>query len=163
MEAPKIIELVQQPALKQAAKPVLSEFEAKIQQLVDLVKEKGLNAVAQDFQIKLTKKGTIDRRTKIGRALFAALESEPDLQKPQKKPAVKRVNAKVPASVVQTFTVKDIQAATQKVNSTIPALKKMLQSQIKTSSEESSSDSSYNPNKRAKDGDSEESWESVEK
>lgn len=141
---------------------MLSEFEQKINQLVDLVKEKGLSAVAEEFQIKLTKKGTIDRRTKVGRALYAALESEPDLKKPKPKPAAKRAKAKVPASVVQPFSAKDILAATKKVNSTIPALKKMLESQIKASSEDSSSDSSYKPNTKANDGDSEASWESVE-
>ena len=40
------------------------------------VREKGLKEVAEKFNIMLTKAGNIDRRTKIGRALFAKLESE---------------------------------------------------------------------------------------
>jgi hypothetical protein len=52
---------------------VLSDFEKKIQFLVEEVKARGLRAVADDFNIKLTKADNLDRRTKIGRALFTAL------------------------------------------------------------------------------------------
>jgi hypothetical protein len=85
------------------------------------VRERGLRAVADEFDIKLTKAGNPDRRTKIGRALFTALQAEPIA--PKLKHAVNKSKANVPSSLVQEFSAIDLLVANKKVNNTIPALK----------------------------------------
>jgi hypothetical protein len=96
--------------------PELSDFDRKINHLVELVQERGLKSVAEEFNIMLTKCGKCDRRTKIGRALFARLENEVPVAEPVKKRAP-RVKAVVPESV------SDLAKATQMVQKCVPVIK----------------------------------------
>lgn len=52
----------------------MTEFELKIKKYYDEILADGLPDVAKRYSLKVTKKGKLDRRTKIGRVLQPMLD-----------------------------------------------------------------------------------------